>query len=95
MTLGRNVVGGVLVPGSAHMIALGFLCKWRRTNSRGGVVFNSVPLFFSLPEQVRSRVKFPTDAEDVCGRLRAAMATSEAQVSGQYGGSIHSPSDQK
>lgn len=71
MTLSENIVGGgVLLPGSAHMIALGFLCKWRRTNSRGGVIFSSVPLFFSLPEQVRSRVKFPTDAKvwEVVGR---------------------------
>lgn len=95
MSLSKNIVGGVLLPGSAHMIVLGFLCKWRRTNSREGVIFSSVPLFFSLPEQVRSRVKFPNYAEDACGRLGAAMATSEAQVSGQYQCSIRFPSDQK
>lgn len=51
MTLSKNIVGGLLLllSGSAHMMALGFLCKWRRTNSRGGVNFSSVPLFISLP----------------------------------------------
>lgn len=49
MTLSKNVVGGALLPASAHMITLGFLCKWRRTNSRGGVIFSSVPLFFFPP----------------------------------------------
>lgn len=44
MTLSKNIVGVVLLPGSAHMIALGFLCKWLRRNSRGGVIFSSIHL---------------------------------------------------